>query len=155
MDIRKDDLRGEKIAHLLREHMQNMLEITPPGSVHALDLERLRNPSISFWSIWDADELLGCGALKELDSKTAEVKSMRTSNQHRGKGVASKMLEHLISEASQRHYDHLYLETGAKQEFMPARTLYQKYGFVYCGPFADYKDDPNSVFMVKKLQYSL
>lgn len=151
MDIRKDDLQGEKIINLLKEHMQNMLEITPKGSVHALDLERLRHPSISFWTIWEAEELLGCGALKELDASSGEIKSMRTALEHRAKGVASRMLEHIIAEAQKRSYELLYLETGALAAFAPARKLYEKYGFNYCGPFADYKDDPNSTFMLKKL----
>ncbi|MCA9837017.1 MAG: GNAT family N-acetyltransferase [Trueperaceae bacterium] len=151
MQICQDDLTGQKIIELLEEHLRNMHEITPPESIHALDLSRLRVPSISFWSIWDGDELLGCGALKELDTRSGEVKSMRTRTIHRGRGVASRMLEHIIGEAQKRSYTHLFLETGAFPEFEPARALYSKYGFEYQGPFGDYKDDPNSVFMAKKL----
>lgn len=151
MEIREDDLTGQKIASLLREHLENMHEITPPESVHALDLEALRSPSITFWSAWEGDELLGCGALKELDPKTGEVKSMRTATDHRLKGVASKILEHILQEAKQRGYDCLNLETGSFAEFAPARALYLRYGFEYRGPFAEYIDDPNSVFMTKKL----
>lgn len=151
MQIREDDLTGKKIADLLREHLENMHEITPPQSVHALDLEALRSPDITFWAAWEGDELLGCGALKELDSRSGEVKSMRTAKAHRRRGVASKILEHIIKEALRRAYDCLNLETGAFPEFAPARALYIRYEFEYRGPFAEYIDDPNSVFMTKKL----
>lgn len=151
MHIREDDLTGQEIANLLREHLDNMHAISPPESVHALDLEALRSPNITFWTAWEDGELLGCGALKELDASSGEVKSMRTANAHRRKGVAAKILEHMIEVAKQRGYDRLYLETGSFPEFVPARTLYTNYGFEYRGPFADYVDDPNSVFMVKQL----
>ncbi|BAZ53020.1 acetyltransferase, GNAT family protein [Nostoc sp. NIES-4103] len=151
LQILEDDLTGKKIADFLREHLENMHEITPPESVHALDLEALRSPDITFFSAWEGDELLGCGALKELDSRTGEVKSMRTAKAYRRRGVASKILEHIIKEASRRGYDYLNLETGAFVEFAPARALYTRFGFEYRGPFADYIDDSNSVFMTKKL----
>ena len=151
LQIREDDLAGREIADLMREHLENMHEITPPQSVHALDLEALRLPDITFFSAWEGSELLGCGALKELDSKSGEIKSMRTVKAHRRKGVASKILEHIIKEAQRRAYDCLNLETGAIPEFAPARALYIRYGFEYRSPFADYIDDPNSVFMTKKL----
>ncbi|MBD2446372.1 GNAT family N-acetyltransferase [Nostoc sp. FACHB-152] len=151
MQIREDDLTSKKIADLLREHLENMYEITPPESVHALDIEALRSPNITFFSAWEGEELLGCGALKELDARTGEVKSMRTAKAYRRKGVASKILEHIIKEAQQRVYYYLNLETGASPEFAPARALYIRYGFEYRGPFGDYNDDPNSVFMTKKL----
>ncbi|GAB1537979.1 GNAT family N-acetyltransferase [Scytonema sp. NUACC21] len=151
MEIREDDLTGQKIAEFLREHLENMYEVTPPQSVHALDLEALRSPNITFWSAWEGSELLGCGALKELDSRSGEVKSMRTAKAYRNRGVASKILEHIIQEAKRRGYDCLNLETGALPEFAPARALYTRYGFEYRGPFAEYIDDPNSVFMTKKL----
>ena len=129
-----------------------MHEISPPESVHALDLERLRAPDITFWSAWDGDELLGCGALRELDSSSGEVKSMRTVVAHRGKGVGSKILEKIIEEANRRGYERLLLETGSERSFAPAQRLYERYGFVYRGPFAEYIEDPNSVFMTKDLQ---
>ncbi|AUB38856.1 yedL, putative acetyltransferase [Nostoc flagelliforme CCNUN1] len=113
MQIRLDDLRSKKITDFLLEHLENMHEITPPQSVHALDLEALRLPDITFFSAWEGDELLGCGALKELDSRSGEIKSMRTAKAHRRKGVASKILEHIIKEAERRAYHHLNLETGA------------------------------------------
>ena len=150
LHLREDDLMGKKITRFLREHLEDMHEITPPGSVHALDLEALRSPDITFWSAWEGDELLGCGALKELDSRSGEVKSMRTAAAHRGKGVASRILECIIREAKRRGYRRLHLETGALPEFAPARALYRRYGFEYRGPFGDYLDDPNSVFMTKR-----
>jgi putative acetyltransferase len=151
LQIREDDLTGQAIADLLQEHLADMYEITPPGSVHALDLEALRSPDITFWAAWEGLELLGCGALKELDAKNGEIKSMRTAKAHRRKRVASKILEHMIAEAKQRGYVRLNLETGSFPEFAPARALYTRYGFDYCGPFAEYIDDPNSAFMTKKL----
>ena len=151
LHIREDDLRDERIARFLREHLDDMHEITPPESVHALDLEALRAPDITFWSAWEGDELLGCGALKELDSTRGEIKSMRTAKAHRGRGVGSKILEHIIEEAKRRGYNCLNLETGSMSEFASARALYQRYGFEYRGPFAHYIDDPNSVFMTKTL----
>lgn len=151
MEIREDDLTGQPIIRLLQEHLNDMYAMTPAGSVHALALEALRSPQISFWSAWEGEELLGCGALKALDATCGEIKSMRTVQAHRRKGVASKILEQIIEEARRRAYDALYLETGALPEFAPARALYRRYGFEYRGPFANYTDDPNSVFMTKKL----
>jgi len=129
-----------------------MHEISPPESVHALDLERLRAPDITFWSAWDGDDLVGCGALRELDPGSGEVKSMRTVVPHRGKGVGSKILERIIEEANRRGYERLLLETGSERAFTPAQRLYERYGFVYRGPFAEYIEDPNSMFMTKDLQ---
>ena len=151
MDIKVDDLTGEKIIALINEHLAGMHEITPAESVHALPLEQLKQLDITFWSVWEHDDLLGCGALKELDPAHGEVKSMRTAKEHLRKGVASKIIEHLLKVAKQRGYKRLSLETGASSEFLPARQLYEKYGFIYCGPFADYKGDPNSVFMTLEI----
>ncbi|MDQ3917109.1 MAG: GNAT family N-acetyltransferase [Acidobacteriota bacterium] len=151
MDIKIDDLKGPEIRALLEEHLRNMHEISPPESVHALDLESLRKPHITFWTVWDGGELLGCGALKELDSSHGEIKSMRTAARHLRKGVASRLLEHVIEEARRRGYARLSLETGSQPEFEPARTLYARHGFRHCAPFADYTEDPNSVFMTIEL----
>ncbi|HSM84016.1 MAG TPA: GNAT family N-acetyltransferase [Nodosilinea sp.] len=151
MNIREDDLTGPQIIALLREHLENMHAITPPGSVHALDVERLRADNITFWTAWAGDDLLGCGALKELDPTSGEIKSMRTPALHRRQGIASGILEHIINVARQRGYTHLYLETGAFPAFAPARALYARYGFEPCGPFGDYTNDPNSAFMTKTL----
>jgi putative acetyltransferase len=128
-----------------------MYEISPPESVHAMDIERLRSPDITFWSAWDGGELLGCGALKELDGRTGEVKSMRTLTAHRRRGVAAKILDTIIDEAKRRGYERLNLETGSDGAFAPAQALYERYGFQYRGPFGEYVDDPNSVFMTKEL----
>lgn len=149
--IREDDLTGSKVIGLLREHLEDMHEITPPESVHALDPAALRAPEIAFWSVWEDAELVGCGALKELDPSSGEIKSMRTARAHRGRGVASEMLEHILREAERRMYRFLFLETGAMAEFAPARALYERYGFEYREPFADYVEDPNSLFMTKSL----
>jgi len=148
-----DDLCGSEIANLLNEHMSDMLATSPPESVHALDLDKLKQPEISFWSVYQGEELVGCGALKELSSSHAEIKSMRTANAHRGKGVASTMLQHIIAIAKQRGYQQLSLETGSMDYFNPARNMYRKYGFQSCPPFADYVEDPNSVFMQLNLAY--
>ena len=151
MQIREDDLTGSEIGALLQEHLENMYEISPPESVHAMDIERLRSPDITFWSAWDGGELLGCGALKELDDRTGEVKSMRTATAHRRRGVAAKVLDTIIEEAKRRGYDRLNLETGSERAFAPAQALYERYGFTYRGPFGEYVEDPNSVFMTKEL----
>jgi putative acetyltransferase len=147
ISIRIDDLRGEKTIALLEAHRQNMFEHSPPESVHALDLEGLRQPEITFWSAWDGADLLGCGALKELSATQAELKSMRTAAAHLRKGVAAKMLEHIIAVAHSRGYRELLLETGPVAAFAPARALYVRYGFRECPPFAGYVEDPYSVFM--------
>jgi putative acetyltransferase len=124
---------------------------SPPESVHALDLDGLRKPEITFWTIWEDNNLAGCGALKELSKTHAEIKSMRTANAFRRKGVATKVLEHIIAEAKRRNYHQLNLETGSMAYFEPAHKLYLSFGFTDCEPFSDYKEDPNSIFMVKKL----
>lgn len=152
MDIRLDDLRGPEIRALLEEHLRNMHEISPPESVHALDLESLRDPGITFWTAWTGADLLGCGALKALDPTHAEIKSMRTAAAHRRKGVACAMLQHILAEAQARSYLRVSLETGAQAQFLPARRLYESAGFTYCSPFASYVDDPNSVFMTRPIQ---
>jgi len=152
VEIRIDDLRGPEIARLLEEHLRNMRQLSPPESVHALDLERLRRPEITFWTAWQGAELLGCCALKELDARHGEVKSMRTASAHLRKGVASGLLRHLLEEAVRRSYRRLSLETGSMAAFAPARNLYTRFGFLPCGPFADYTDDPNSAYMTRELR---
>ena len=136
---------------LIREHLRSMHLHSPPESVHALGLEALRQPGITVWSAWDGPELLGCGALKELDPAHGEIKSMRTATPHLRKGVAAAMLAHLMEEARRRTYSRLSLETGAGPAFEPARALYTRFGFENCGPFADYMADPYSVFMTRSL----
>ena len=151
MRIRVDDLAGPEIRELLEEHLRNMHELSPPESVHALDLAALRRPGVTFWTAWSKGELLGCGALKALDPAHGEVKSMRTASARRRTGVGRAMLEHIIAEALARSYARLSLETGSMEAFAPARRLYERFGFTYCAPFADYVEDPNSVFMTRVL----
>lgn len=151
MEIRLDDLTSPQVHALLQAHLQSMHLHSPPESIHALDLAGLRKPEITFWTAWDRDELLGCGALKELDPQHGEVKSMRTAAAHLRKGVARQMLEHIIAESQRRSYTRLSLETGSAAAFAPAINLYAKFGFEYCGPFGDYVLDPYSIFMTKQL----
>lgn len=151
MRIELDDLTRVEVHALLEEHLTNMREISPPESVHALDLARLRTPDITFWTVWDGATLLGCGALKELTPAHGEVKSMRTPRALRGRGAARAVLAHIVETARSRGYRRLSLETGSHAAFEPARTLYASFGFVRCGPFADYPDDPNSCFMSLEL----
>lgn len=152
MLIKIDDLTSPAIAELLTEHLQDMYAASPPESVHALDLTKLRKPEITFWCIWDGEELMGCGALKELTPQHAEIKSMRSANRFRGRGAGKAMLEHILQVAHERNYARLSLETGSTDFFIPARKLYERYGFECCGPFADYPEDPYSVFMTKTLK---
>lgn len=151
MNIKIDDLNGSEIHQLLQEHLQSMSLLSPPESTHALDIEALRQPDITFWTVWENGELLGCGALKELDSQHAEIKSMRTSPSHLRRGVARHLLKHILAEATRRGYRRLSLETGSMEAFEPARQLYANFGFTYCEPFADYVEDPYSVFMTREL----
>ena len=151
MRIKIDDLSGPEIYSLLQEHLRSIALHSPPESVHALDIEGLRQPEVTFWSAWEDGELLGCGALKQLGPGHAEIKSMRTAEAHTRKGVARNLLAHLIDQARHRGYTRLSLETGSMQAFEPARKLYSDFGFTYCEPFADYVEDPHSVFMTREL----
>lgn len=151
MHVRRDDLSGPEVRDLLEEHLSDMARLSPPESLHALDMDALRKSEITFWTVWSGSVLLGCGALKELDPGHGEVKSMRTSSAHRRKGVARTMLTHIIAEACSRSYTRLSLETGSMQAFEPAQRLYASFGFTCCSPFADYIDDPNSIFMTRTL----
>ena len=149
--IKRDDLRGAGIQELLREHLQSMTLYSPAESIHALDLDALRRTEVTFWTVWEGDTLLGCGALQALDAHHGEVKSMRTASSHRRKGAARAMLDHIIAEASRRGYTRLSLETGSHAAFKPAHALYASRGFSFCEPFAPYKPDPYSVFMTRAL----
>ncbi len=151
MKIEIDNLSRPEIHALLNEHLQNMYALSPPESVHALDLHRLRSPEITFWSAWEGSLLLGCGALKELDRKHGEVKSMRTPSALRRRGAGRAILVHIIEVAKSRAYERLSLETGSMAAFKPAQQLYESFGFRYCGPFGEYAEDPNSVFMSLRL----
>lgn len=151
MEIRIDDLSGNEVIDLLIEHRRSMFEHSPPDSVHALDTDELKADNTTFWSAWDGDSLMGCGALKELDTTHGEVKAMRTAADHLRKGVAKRILDHIVAEARERNYQRISLETGTADAFEAARRLYEKSGFEYCGPFGDYAEDPHSVFLTRIL----
>ena len=151
MRIELDDLARPEIHALLNEHLRNMHELSPPESVHALDLEKLRAPEIAFWSAWEGSTLVGVGALQELDARHGEVKSMRTPQALRRRGAGRALLTHIIATARTRGYERLSLETGSMEAFRPAQRLYESFGFAPCGPFGDYAEDPHSVFMTLRL----
>ncbi len=151
MRIEIDDPARADVFALLEEHLRSMHELSPPESIHALDVRRLKAPEITFWSVREGSILLGCGALKELSPLHGEVKSMRTPATLRRRGAGRAVLSHILQEARARGYTRLSLETGSAEAFLPAQKLYQSVGFTYCGPFADYKPDPNSVFMTLEL----
>ena len=151
MRIEVDDLSGAEIRALLREHLTNMHSLSPPESVHALDVEGLQSADVTFWTVWDGEILLGCGALKELDPLHGEVKSMRTPALLRRRVAGRAILTQILAESRARGYRRLSLETGSMPEFVPARKLYESAGFRYCGPFGTYKEDPYSVFMTLEL----
>lgn len=151
MQIKRDDLSGTEVIQLIGEHLQGMAQNSPPESIHALNIEGLKKPDITFWSAWEHGQLLGCGALKELDQTHGEIKSMRTSSLHLRKGVAKNVLQFIIDESKRRGYERVSLETGSMEAFAPARKLYSDFGFQFCGPFSDYIEDPNSVFMTLNL----
>ena len=151
MQIAVDDPGLPEVRELLEEHLRNMYELSPPESVHALDVSKLQEPDITFWTVRDGSILLGCGALKEIDSEHGEIKSMRTPRSLRRRGAARAVLAHIISVARERGYKRLSLETGSMAAFVPAQRLYESFGFSYCEAFGDYEPDPNSVFMTLRL----
>ncbi|MFA0434576.1 GNAT family N-acetyltransferase [Vibrio cyclitrophicus] len=151
MEIKIDDLSGGEVIELLEEHLVDMYATSPPESVHALDVDALKSPDITFFSGWVNGELQGCLAIKQLTSNHVELKSMRTSNSSRKSGVATKLLTHALNTAIDKGYSKVSLETGTQQFFQPARNLYEKFGFTYCEPFANYELDPHSHFMTKEL----
>ena len=145
-------LDDSRVEALLQLHLTRARAETAPGSAHALDLSGLRAPDMSFWSVWEGDELLGVGALKQLSTEHGEVKSMHTAEAARGRGVGSALVRHIMAEGRTRGMRRLSLETGSWPYFLPARALYARHGFVECGPFGDYREDPNSVFMTIELE---
>ncbi|MFI6025294.1 GNAT family N-acetyltransferase [Amycolatopsis magusensis] len=151
MEIVVDDLSGPEIAGFLAEHVEEMRSLTPLESKHALDLDDLRKPDVTFWSVYEDGVLVGCGALKALDAEHAELKSMRTNTARKRSGIASTLLEHILAEARRMGFTRISLETGSAEFFRPARRLYEKYGFTYCAPFADYRLDPHSVYLTRTL----
>ena len=154
MRIEVDDLSRPAVHELLQEHLANMYELSPPEQVFALDLSKLKSPDITFWTVWDHELLLGCGALKELSPTHGEVKSMRTPASLRGRGAGRAVLTRIIETAKRRQYSLLSLETGSHPAFGAAQSLYKNAGFQISGPFAGYKEDPHSVFMELRLRSS-
>ena len=150
--IERGDLADERVIRLLTDHLTDMFATSPAESVHALDVPGLSVPEVTFWTIADGDQLLGCVALKELNAEHGELKSMRTDAAARGRGLGARLLEHVLDEAVRRGYRRVSLETGSQDFFRPARALYAKYGFRETGPFGDYELDPNSVFMTLELE---
>lgn len=158
LQIRLDDLRDPRIEQFMEEHLQDMRATSPPESVHALDMARLRQPDIRFWTAWLPDEaapapgrLVGTGALKHLAAEHAELKSMRTAATVRGQGVGRAVLEHILGQAVDLGYQRISLETGSQPFFEPAHQLYLRYGFIDCEPFGSYGPDPHSRFMTRAL----
>jgi putative acetyltransferase len=151
IEIRPDDLGGEAVRGLIARHLAGMHESSPPESVHAFGIGRLRDPAVAFWSAWIGGEIAGCGALKRLDSTDGEIKSMRVADAFLGRGVGRAMLEHIMAEARAMGLARLWLETGSAPAFTPALRLYESAGFARCDPFGDYKPDPFSIFMMRDL----
>jgi putative acetyltransferase len=151
LEFRVDDLEGEAIRDLIARHLRGMHEHSPPGSVHAFELSGLRDPALTFWSAWTGDTLAGMGALKQLDAARGEIKSMRVADALLGTGVGRAILDHIVAEARRRGLTSLWLETGSGPAFAPALGLYERAGFVRCGPFEGYAEDPFSVFMTRSL----
>jgi len=152
--ITPGDLSDPRVVELVRIHLTSARAQTAPGSAHALNLDGLRAPDVSVWTMWDEDTLVGVGALKRLSPDHGEVKSMHTASSARRRGLGSAMLRHIIAAAQAGGLKRLSLETGSWDYFRPARELYARHGFVECPPFADYKPDPNSVFMSLDLRPS-
>lgn len=151
IEIRADNLAGPEMAELIAIHAVTMLAASPPESCHFLPIDGLRQPSVSVWSLWEDGALLGCGALKDLGDGNGEIKSMHTREALRGRGLGRRMLQHILAEARRRRYGALFLETGSMDAFLPARRLYEAYGFMSCGPFGDYAEDPHSIVMTLSL----
>lgn len=151
MIIRKDDLEGTEIRALLQSHLADAYKNSPPENVHALDIIGLQKPDITFWSVWEDGVLLGCAALKELSPNHGEIKSMRTSKAALKRGVASKLMTHILEQARLRKYARLSLETGSNRPYFPALALYKKFGFTECPPFADYWEAEFSIYMTLAL----
>ena len=150
-DIREDDLGGPDVAALLQLHLDEMHAWSPPESVHAMPIERLREPDVTFYAAWDGDRLAACGALKQLDARHGELKSMRAHPDYRGRGAGKAVLVHLLSEARARGYARVSLETGRPDTYIPARRLYESNGFAECPPFGDYRADGFSICMTREL----
>lgn len=149
--IVQDDLSSDAIVVLLEFHLSEVHRWSPACKVHAMPIERLRQPDVTFYAAWDGEELAACGALKELGPDRGELKSMRAAAEWRGKGAGEAILLHLMGEAERRGYSWLGLETGRPAEFLPAQRLYAKHGFTECEPFGDYVSDEFSLCMSREL----
>jgi putative acetyltransferase len=149
--FRVDDLTGAPTRALIARHLAGMHEHSPPESVHALDVDKLRAPDVTFWSAWVGEDLAGCGALKRLDDARGEIKSMRVTDAFLGRGVGRQILSFIVEEARKRGMRSLWLETGSAEAFAPALRLYESAGFARCGPFDGYVEDPFSIFMTREL----
>jgi putative acetyltransferase len=150
-EIRNGGLDDARVVALLRYHFDKCHEVTPPGSAHVFDLSRLKAPDVDFFAAWDGDILLGVGAVKYLDASHGEVKSMHTSEAARRRGIGSAILRHIMDAARAKGITRLSLETGSFGYFEPAVALYRSNGFTDCGPFGDYKPDPNSAFLTRQI----
>lgn len=146
-----DDLSGAPTRALIARHLSAMHAHSPPESVHAFDVEKLRQPGLTFWSAWVGEEIAGCGALKVLDAERGELKSMRVADAFLGQGIGRAILEHLVAEARARGLGSLWIETGSAPAFLPALRLYESAGFRRCGPFGEYRNDPFSIFMTRAI----
>jgi len=151
MEIKIDNVDNAAVKQLLQMHHEDMLKHSPIESVHALDLSAFKKTNITFYTAWINNELAGCAALKVLDDKHIELKSMKTSNMFLRKGVAAKLLTHLLAIAKNQHYEKISLETGTADVFIPAQNLYKRFDFTLCGPFSGYQEDPYSMFFTKSL----
>ena len=140
-----------EVNDLLKKHFIELRSVSPPGSTHVLDIDGLKDPSIKFWSLWENNKLVGCGALKFLEKNHGEFKSIRVADEFRKKGIGERIINHLIDEAKKLEISKLSIETGAGEFFLPARTLFSKFGFKLCPPFAHYKEDPNSCYYTLNL----
>jgi putative acetyltransferase len=149
--LRRDDLSGAAIRALIARHLRGMHAHTPAEHVHAFDIDRLKDPRVTFWSAWAGDDLAGCGALKRLDDGAGEIKSMRVADAYLGRGVGRAILDHILAEARRAGMTRLWLETGSGAAFRPALALYESAGFAYSGPFADYTANEFSRFMTRAL----
>ncbi len=155
MDIKEGQLDDPRVLALLETHVSRARAETAPGKAHALDVSGLNTPDIRFFTLWDNETLLGCGALKTLSPGHGEVKSMHTAEAHRGLGAGSRILKHMIDQARAMGLTRLSLETGTWPYFHPAYRVYLRHGFVDCPPFADYKADPDRRFMTLDLSVPL
>ena len=145
--IKPGDFADERVKALLTRHLEGMHASSPPGHVFALDWSALQKPEISFYALWEDEQLLGFGALKELGPRAGEIKSMRTADAHLRRGVAAAILDHIVGEARRRGYERLSLETGSGAPFEPALELYRRYGFTEGVAFGDYEKSPFNQFL--------